>query len=85
MYIISGANDPSVPPHNQAAIETTFKHFNTGYVHLETTDSAHDFTIFDSLKMLTNLYQELGYGELINPGRPKDWNWKDVGMFAPFD
>ena len=56
IYINSGLNDRSVPPHNQEAIRLTFAHFNTTNLFLNLTNDGHELKRHVPHAMLEYIY-----------------------------
>ena len=85
VYIVSGLEDKTVPPHNLEACEATFKAFDTMYVYLDEKNSGHGRDDNIEHTILDNLYRELGYTDsLVSDDSGIDWEDSSIGSWTTF-
>lgn len=81
-YVISGLNDPVVPPHNQEAVVRSLEELGVPDVILDERDSGHEWEVDAAHTMIEHIYSVLGYPDIVEEDR--DYDWKSNGTFKGF-
>ena len=89
VYILSGDDDASVPPHNQEAIEGVYKELGTGFLE-RTVDagSGHGFSQGSAHEMLEFILSSHGWATSLETDENRnDVNWRSgaYGTISTFD